>query len=235
MIRLALSARGSVMSSLRAGVRKLLKEKVRIYTGYPPAEAATFRNDMLNLFLTPGCPADAHRRTVIENLFNGDWRITDEIQYYDHGQIAGGPAAVMRAFYTHGVRALFPRVLRVLQRSNWCGTAQAMDDMGLPTVIHGVLPAAYLASCTSKMPDRTSSGPAAPPLVAGLAIEDDEEDWGEGQAGDAQQASNVQLPTVDGDPQSLWRLEQDSHIQSSRAWAASGQMADDLIMGKLLY
>ena len=138
---------------------------------------------------------------------------------------------MMRAMYTHGVRALLPRVLRVLQRSNWTGASMAMNDMGLPTVIHGILPTAYLASCTpSSQPSKgADSGPAQPPRTdAAAPIQgqdvDDEEDWGGGPAGTAPHHC-VKLPTEEESKTSLWRQEQDSHIVSSRKWAESGRMA----------
>ena len=195
---------------------------------------------MLDLFLSPDDPADARRRSILESLFNGDWQRLDEVQYYDHGQVRGGRIGILRAMYIHGVRALLPRVLRVLQRSNWTGTSMAMNDMGIPAVIHGLLPAAYLASCeTSKKKDGGDDGvivAESEPAAAAPGAGDDYEDWGgaDDAAGAARQAE-VQLPTVDEDQHSLWRLEQDSHIESSRRWAESGTMADDLIMGKTLY
>ena len=66
------------------------------------------------------------------------------MQFYDFGQVGpGGRKSVVRAFMRDGVRALLPRCLRVLSRSNWTGTGRAIDDMALATCVHGLLHAAF--------------------------------------------------------------------------------------------
>ena len=191
---------------------------------------------MLDLFVPQDSPGDAHRRSILGNLFNGDWRVLDEVQYYDRGQIRGGRQGIIRAMLVHGMRALLPRALRVLQRSNWTGTSMAMNDMGLPTVVHGLLPDAYTAAF-DKSKQKDAHPEADTPGVGALpALEDEEEeDWAGLDAAGAAGRIDVELPTADEDQTSLWRLEQDSHIESSRRWAESGSMADDLVMGKTLY
>jgi len=98
VIRLALSVRGACMTVMRRHLRDVMKERLKIYSGTAPPAATAFRKEMLDLYLPANSPSSKWRRCVVDVLFNGDWRVADEIQYYDVGQISGGRKAIERCF-----------------------------------------------------------------------------------------------------------------------------------------
>ena len=149
------------MGNLRKAMRRLFKQRLKVMIGGPPVSAIRYREDMMNTCLSSPAPADEWRRSVIVRLFNGDWRVRGEVQHYDQGQVAGGRSGILRAFYVHGIRALLPRVLSVLQRKNWTGTGACIDDIGLPSAVHGLLGDAFLEAFQGKAAPATVA-PCAP-------------------------------------------------------------------------
>ena len=231
-IRLSLSVRGSGMTLLRRHMRHVIKDNLEILSGVPSFSAVTYRKDMLALYLGGTTPGDRYRRHILENLFNGDWRVEGKVQYYDNGQITGGRRAVERSLYTYGVRALLPRTLRVLSRNNWTGTGRSLDDIGLVLVVHSLLKAAYfrMHSVEEDAPEPAAeANNVVPPVARPLQIVDgDVEDWVSGDGLGAGSSEVKQFLEVS----SLWHLERVEHVKNSREWMRSGCMFDDLLIAR---
>ena len=236
IIRLAMSVRGAGMTLLRRTMREVIRDKLKINTGSPPASAIVHRNAMLALFASRGSTTDPSRRLILTSLFGGDWRVQGEIQYYDNGQIPGGRIAIERAFYVYGVRAVLPRAIRILARSNWTGTGMAFDDVGLALSIHGILEMTYL-----RLYPRVIARPPAS-QAARAARDAPGEAHGAGQAGDAEDwaedADDTDGRHRDGDEQKnseVWREEKQEQITSTSEWLASGSARDDLFIARTLH
>jgi hypothetical protein len=144
MIRLALSVDGMGMISLRSELKKVLSEQlVVMHSSHPSAAATVPRKAVYDMFMRSSSPKDRFRRSVVESLFNGDIRICGVVQHYENGCCKSRQHTLDQMMRV-GVSALLPRRFQVLARSNWTGTEAAMDSIGLPACVHGLLACCYV-------------------------------------------------------------------------------------------
>ena len=189
------------MAQLRKAMRLVIKEQLVVLTGESTVEASEHRAQMMGLFLRGRAPKDMYRRKLMENLFNGDWRVEGQVQYHDRGQIVGGRRAIEKAMYLYGVRSLLPRALRVLSRNNWTGTGPALDDLGIASCVHGLLGASFAKMLSWSDGDAGRGGRGAPMAIADVDDNDsDYEDWSLGGQGGGDAARG---PYGSDDPKSL--------------------------------
>ncbi len=230
VIRLALSTRGGI-SGLRRAMRQRIKETLQILAGARSRDAQEYSTQLLSLYLRGEKPACKHRRIVLSALFNGDWRACDVVQFHDWGQIPGGRAAIERAFYTHGARALLPRSLKVFARNNWTGSGVSLDDIGLLTAIHGLLPSAYQIVYGAPAREPAAVAAAAAEAEARPPVRpdgEDEEDWvGPGARAD--------LPATAGEGPSSWKEERSLQNASTKTWLSSGTAHDDVYIARVIH
>ena len=131
----------------------VLKHARRLFRGRVVISAATcltpeaeeYRTFVLDLFLSGTDSYTKYRRWVIGELLYGDFRNWDQYMIIDKHGI--GKKNLVHLCVTFGVRALFPRrAFRTMQRNNWTGSDRDLDEIGLPTFVFGIFPAAYLLS-----------------------------------------------------------------------------------------
>ena len=76
------------MEVFRASVRQFCTVGIRVVDGEPQREATEYIKFVCDLFVSPG-PNNAERRTTIESLPNGEWRVYGDIPVHRGGLFFG--------------------------------------------------------------------------------------------------------------------------------------------------
>ena len=143
LIGLSLSASGPVMQSIRREARAIIREQlVVIQSGVCPAPADAYRAVVYDMFI-PDSPYDKYRKQIVSKLWNGDIRARGRIEHYERG-CCSSPSQTRALMRNEGLRCLMGCGIKTLQRSSWTGTTAALNSIGLPAHVHGLLAAAYL-------------------------------------------------------------------------------------------
>ena len=175
----------------------------------------------------------------MEKLFNGDIRLTNVVQHYCRGCCKSRNGTLLK-MQTYGLDEVIPKGgVGTLSRSNWVGAEEAMDDVGLGSGIHDLLPASWLA-CHPLPKRRAAPGDGEPVVPAVLDRADDAEHPEDGGADEAPLVDKPDDAVDDNAPKaeqqlkpiSIWRDEKINHISSTSTWFASGRASDDLFLGR---
>lgn len=148
MVNLALSLRlvGN-MRRFRACLKAVVRKRLQLLPGDPPATAAIYREHILNLFCSQG-PRAADRWMHLCTWFNGDWQNLHKIEHYCSGPVPtdeGARNALVANVVRAATSALAHRAPSTFPRSRWTGSELATDDLGLMLSVHGLLQHAYVA------------------------------------------------------------------------------------------
>jgi hypothetical protein len=151
IIRIQLSLKGCVRNFVKREMRHVIREQlVVVMSGAPSVDADDYRKSFYKLVLGRDVPQVAYKRAIVDKLFNGDIRKRGVIEHYERGCCAS-PAETLKLMVTVGVDALTPdRFYRVLQRKNWTGADVCVDELLLPSGVHGIFDAAYLRSAAKE-------------------------------------------------------------------------------------
>jgi len=163
LILLSMSMKGLVKQHLRQAAREIIRERLTIiYASRPSVDADRHRDAVFSTFLSAGKPIDKYRKAILTSLFNGDLRKRDRIEHFERG-CCSSPSQTRRMLCTAGVDCLFPRLcFTVLQRNNWTGSDVALDEIVLPTHIHGIFDAAYLRCAATVRGRQIGERPSTP-------------------------------------------------------------------------
>lgn len=239
LIRLALTCQGANLQTIRREMRSILREQlVVIKSGHCSADAERFRLDMYKAHIGGTASHDLYRRHMIGSLWNGDIRKRGVVEHYEKGCCASR-AETLRLMCNEGMQCILGRGIAVLQRSNWTGTPEAINSIGLPTHLHGLLPAAYLRAMGG-----AAASAAGDPSQRQRGLNGDRAD----QAGDGVNAherlggNEVGEPPDQGDdfllqPElvSVWRENAQERVESTRLWVLGGSFEDDLLLARTMY
>lgn len=232
LVRFALSVDGMGLQSLRRELRLVLQEQLAVmYAARPPADATVHRRGIFDLFCGKQTPRETFRRSILESLFNGDIRKVGAVAHYENG-CCRSRAHTLSLMVDVGVRCLLPKRFPIMSRSNWTGADLAIEAVGLPASIHGLLGIIYARA----FPAMASSGlmGSVAPGNAGAEASVPE---APGCRGQGDPSADSEPPVFGGGVESLsiWREDPASQIEQSQAWIQSGAFADDMVMVQLVY
>eukprot|EP00959_Pyramimonas_sp_CCMP1952_P192050 4015495-Pyramimonas_sp.AAC.1 len=180
-------------------------------------EASSHKRAVLDLFIPGSTPNYKQRKYLMEKLFNGDIRKRGRVEHYCHGCCASY-RETLGLFCNAGARALSGPGISALQRSNWTGTPDCINGIGLVAHVHGLAAQAWMRVAPPRVSASASGAArvAACPAAAG------------GQptaapAGDAARegADDGDAGELGGDV-SVWRQDAQSRAKDVQSWILSG-------------
>lgn len=139
-VALALGAPGQI-GTFRAALRRVIARKLRIVTAVVLDEAARKYRQLVVRAFGLDKPEHAALRLVVERCAGGDWR--DGEHFYYLAAPGESRTEVLRELFEVFVPFLFGHCPRIFPRSRWTGALQCLRDIGLPLVIHQLLPDAF--------------------------------------------------------------------------------------------
>lgn len=232
-VRLALSVDGLVLQRLRCEVRAMLEEQlVVIHAARPPPEATAHRRAIYEMFLGKSAK-DRYRLSVLQGLFNGDVRKAGVVEHYEVG-CCTSRAHTLSLMVSDGVQALFPKRFPVMSRSNWTGADAAIEAIGLPAAVHGLLAGAF---CRVFPGERNAgvvvntgvahvSGPSGPGADAGDRA---------GEEATTEALARQADGSMGASAWELWREEAADRVQATRRWVLSDAFVDDMVFAQVQY
>eukprot|EP00959_Pyramimonas_sp_CCMP1952_P471891 9499141-Pyramimonas_sp.AAC.1 len=140
-IALGFSTAG-VMSDFRACLRHVVRAKIKIFRGRPPLETMVYRRAAIRTFV-PGGGNESIRRALLHILPNGDWTNTENVEVWIAGDGPIDEERVIQRVVDGMLSALVHRRPRVWKRIKWIGKEEALCDIGLIEVCHGLLTPTY--------------------------------------------------------------------------------------------
>ena len=131
------------MASLQRQLLVMIEEKLQVVPDALPAEAVSFRRNVLRVWLT-GKLRPRHRALVLfvsGALLNGDWR-SPNLQHICRG------CCESRAHTMERFKLMLPKLLaglrpRALCRGNWCEWATPLSSIGVLAGMHQLLPSLF--------------------------------------------------------------------------------------------
>lgn len=237
VIRLALSVDGMGVQRLRKELRLIIEEQlVVMYGARPKVDASRHRQGVFDLFITRSSPRERYRKNVLEGLFNGDIRKLGVVEHFEYGCCASRQHTLAQ-MVEEGVRCLVPARFHVLSRSNWTGADRAIESIGLPAGVHGLLAQAYCrAFPSSEFGDAQVTGRG---VMSSVASASGTPGGPVGSGGGGGAATDAPEPNAAGEEQphdvSIWREEAHSRISQTRQWLSSDAFRDDMTIAQLLY
>ena len=157
-IQTALSLRnGAAMSRFRRALRQEIESRLDIKEGYPSPDATRYKKMMLRVFSAPGDTSDS-RRALLAMIPNGDWR-SAKVEYLVR---PGGPFKIedrddiLQHLVDGLTLALAASQPSVYNRSKWCGSDVAVNDLGLFEGVHRLLSTTYARFCAGYMQSATA-------------------------------------------------------------------------------
>ena len=235
IIRVGLALRGTNLTNFKRAIREVLAEQLVVYRlGAPSAECAEHRRCVMNMFLSGKSADSQRRRHIINNLWNGDWKRVGVIEHHCVGCCANRKHT-LRQMVTTGIRALCPKGIGILMRSNWTGAEHAVDSVGLLYAMHGLFAAAFCRAFPAQQERKRLPGvagaPAAAPLLAlaNEALSDEEDPAAGGSACDGARAEREQQSSGP----SVWKEDDDRRINSARAWLVSDACWGELVIARV--
>ena len=114
----------------------MITERIEIQHGGELApDAMLFRERLIETYLSGDSADTTFRRTIIEDLFNGDLRRPGVLQHIERGCCKSALHTIV-TMQRVGIRVLIPWVFRCLDRQNWTGVLDATYSYGLPASVH---------------------------------------------------------------------------------------------------
>ena len=132
---------------MRQELRELMRQQlVIIRPGQVTASDELFREAVVEMtYPKDSCSeVDGLRRACILKLFNGRWSKHDVVEHEENG-CCTSPENTLLLMQTHGVDALWPRALGMIDRKGWTGMEEVSRQTTLPINCHGLLASSTLA------------------------------------------------------------------------------------------
>eukprot|EP00971_Amphidinium_carterae_P262011 5197117-Amphidinium_carterae.3 len=144
ILNTALSLRHSgSISAFRRALREEIQETLVIKQGSCNQEACLHRQRTLQVF-TAGSSKTLSQLMLLSLLPNGDWRKSDVVEHYvDHAMPHDAYPAIASTMAAGLLVALVARKPGVWCRHRWTGCQVALEELGLLTAVHNLLPRAY--------------------------------------------------------------------------------------------
>eukprot|EP00971_Amphidinium_carterae_P348668 6490620-Amphidinium_carterae.1 len=143
LLHLALSLRdASALSTFKRALRQVIKSRLQILRGSPPAKATQFKKLAMETFLSEAS-SSLVQQVMLERLPNGDWSNRSCVEFYSGvGSSMSGKEIV--EMYVGGLCfALLSHKPRLFPQHRWSGAEVAIDDISKLEIIHGLLSACY--------------------------------------------------------------------------------------------
>jgi hypothetical protein len=138
LVRAGLSVRAcGGLARLRRAMGTVVEELLVVRPGDAGIDASAYRAQVQATFLR-GRDARSHRlRYVMSTLLNGDYKKEGVVEHFCNGCCTGRADTVKR-FKKYFIRLLFSKGIKVFPRSNWLGSEEALDSVGLLASIHDI-------------------------------------------------------------------------------------------------
>ena len=234
LIRFALTTQGSNMSSLRREMRRIIREQlVVVKSGHCPADAEAHREKVYDLFMPQRTAHEKYVAGVARSLWNGDIRKRGRVEHYENGCCKSFQHTLW-LMCNVGMQCLCGTGIPVLQRSNWTGTSGCLNQIGLPSHVHGILPAAHLRAIVLK--------PSSSKRASVAAANEDAPARDEAAAANGEDDAE-RVAAVGGDGQgvdtadivSVWRQDEEERVRGTHEWLQSGCFEDDVLVARAQY
>lgn len=183
MIQLALAfkATGSV-AKMRRHLKDVVAEWVVHKSGYPPLDAAPFREAVCDTFLSSRSKKTVAVKTFLHRILNGDWRNFGVLEHYCRG-CCRDKSDTIKVCQKYLALGFAKCRIKIFPRSNWCGSDTTVDQIGGYLAIHGLFREVFARtfackpSCMPAMgPDRARCEGAPVAECRGEPLDVDEED-----------------------------------------------------------
>ena len=173
MLNFALSlSLGGNMLKFRVSLIAVVRQRLQIIVGHPPADAQAYRQFILSHFCSSGRNL-AVKRFLLEHFANGDWRCKDAVQLYVEPGLEVNAAGMVDQVCSALALALTGSLFKLYPRHRWVGADGTVAQIGLCEAVHG------LASATFK---HMTSGGADVVDRAGVQEGEESDPWQGGSA-----------------------------------------------------
>ena len=133
---------GSSMLAFRESLAEVVKERLWVRRGYPPAEDTLLRKWLLGLFCRSGRQHTV-KAFLLESLPNGNWLNTDFVEVWVEPGLVFDASALSNQIVKGLLIALSGRIFTTYNSSKWLGCDVAIDEIGLAQAVHGLAAAAF--------------------------------------------------------------------------------------------
>ncbi|CAK0838387.1 unnamed protein product, partial [Prorocentrum cordatum] len=217
LIRFALTVQGGAMADLRREMRRILKEQlVVIRSGACSAEASSHREAVYDLFV-PGYSMVISDAVV-------------EFEHYCNG-CCSSFRETLRLTCDEGMQCLCGSGVTALNRSNWTGTSECINSIGLISHVHGLAQQAWMRA----VPGRDHKLRGGCQAHAAKATGDAEGGPGQPSISRADDAHDGGDEDVEGGDISVWRQDAETRVKDTQSWILGGTFEDDLLIARIQY
>lgn len=146
-------------------LKEVVRRRIRIRRGTPPADAVAFRTQLLRLCLARG-PKLLQRHVALACLPNGDWRLRDVVEVHLPEAVDVTKERIADLVADAVQVVLAGRQIKLYPRHRWTGIDDALDQMCLLEGIHGLASAVYPLWAAFVTATAASSGAIAAPQAS---------------------------------------------------------------------
>ena len=145
------------MLAFRQSLAEVIRERLLVRRGYPPAEHTLLRRRLLALFCRSGRQQNV-KSFLLATLPNGNWLNTEAVEvwvapgfFFDHSTVSDH---IVKGL----LNALSGKIFTTYNNSKWLGCDVAIDEIGLAQAVHGLAAASFRRMLEKRRPGQAQIG-----------------------------------------------------------------------------
>jgi len=231
---------GTGLTTFQQALTNVVRSRLRIRRGSPPAGAIAYRKHLLRLCMSRGARL-VERRLALVTLPNGDWRRQDCVEVYLPEGVDCDVEQIMVVVSQALVCVLAGASFTVYPRHRWTRADESFDQVCLLEGIHGLASATFpiwAASLSSARRPGAANSAMATVAADAKALADVVADAGEAAvAPQPDPAGGAEAPSSENPAlqaasalQAKFRAEQAVHRREALDWLQSKPLAKSLVV-----